>query len=110
MPHLIARRPDGTYVHRDHPDFAEHAVEITGELRKVTMWNDGPRNGHDHAAVDYVPVEHVEEYAARAYSNQGRDTLNGDKAWDHVEVGDAQDSGPGGDLQHWHDEPSTQEA
>lgn len=104
MPHLIARRPDGTYVHRDHEDFDQHAQEVSGKLRKVTMWNDDGRNGHDHAAVDYVPVEHLDEYVARAYSNQHRDVAAGDRAWDHVEVSDDHDAGPGGDMQHWHDE------
>ena len=102
--HLIARRPDGTYVHRAHPEFDQHAEEISGGLRKVTMWNESGRNNHDHAAVDYVPVEHVADYVARAYSNQHRDVESGDRAWDHVVVGDGHDAGPGGDMQHWHDE------
>lgn len=105
MPHKIARHPDGTYLHREHPDFHEHAEVISGEFRKVTMWNDAARaGGVHHAAVDYVPVEHLDEYVARAYSNQHRDVANGDRAWDHVEVGDEHDSGPGGDDQHFHDD------
>lgn len=101
MPHLIARHPDGYHVPLAHPDAV--VEQISGELRKVRMWNEEPRNGHYHEVVDYVPVEHVDEYVARAYSNAHRDTKSGDRAWEHVEVGDAHETGDGGPVQHWHD-------
>lgn len=99
MAHLIARHPDGYHVALDHPDAV--VEEISGELRHVHMWNDGDRNGHHHDAHDYVPVEHLAEYVARAGSNLHRDTAGGDRAWDHVEVGDVHEDGPGGPNQHW---------
>lgn len=108
MPHLIARHPDtGDYLHRDHPDFAEHAQEISGELRKVTMYR---MVGGELVplATDHVPVEHVDEYRRRALSNEGRNVAAGDVAWDHVEVGAEHDSGRGGDDQHWHEEQPVQ--
>lgn len=103
--HMIARHPDKTrYLHRDDPDWPVHAEEISGEYRKVTMWNNDDRNGHGHRAVDYVPVEHLDEYVAVCYSNAHRDTQAGDRAWDNVVVGEEHDAGPGGDDQHWFDE------
>lgn len=94
MPHVIAKSSvTGNYVPLDHPE-ATHEV-ISGELRKVTMHNvgqqptdDGPREVH-HEAVDYVPVEHVQQYAAEARTR-----------WQDVTVGTAHESGPGGDDQH----------
>lgn len=105
MPHLIARHPEtGNYLHRDHPEFADHAEEISGELRKVTMFRRHPETGQlMPMATDHVPVEHVEEYRQRALSNDGRDVQAGDVAWDAVIVSDDHDSGPGGDDQHWHE-------
>lgn len=103
MPHLIARHPEtGNYLRRDHPEFADHAEEISGELRKVTMFRRNAAGELVPMAIDYVPVEHVEEYRQRALSNEGR-TEKGDVAWDAVIVGDEHDSGEAGDDQHWHD-------
>lgn len=102
MPHLIARHPDGYHVPLNHPEAV--VEQVSGELREVRMWNDTDRNNHMHQAIDYVPVEHVDDYVARAYSNAHRDTATGDRAWDHVEVGTVHADGPGGPNQHWHDD------
>lgn len=90
MPHVIAKSTrSGEYVPIDHPDAAPEV--ISGELRKVTMDHDGTMHpsGYPHGAVDYVPVEHVEQYAAEARTR-----------WQSVTVGQEHDSGPGGDDQH----------
>jgi hypothetical protein len=89
MPHVIAKSTvSGQYVPLDHPE-ADPEI-ISGELRKVTMSNDdGHASGFAHGAVDYVPVEHVQQYAAEARTR-----------WQSVTVGESHDSGPGGDDQH----------
>lgn len=99
MPHLIARNAEGSYVPVGHPDGV--AEVISGQYRRVTMTSlaaagidsDGHVQVATHQAVDYVPVEHVDEYVAGAQ-----------KTWQQVAVGVGHDSGPGGDMQHWHDE------
>lgn len=100
MSHKIAKAADGRLVPVGHVD-ADSEHDISGELRRVEMWNGVDRNGHYHAAVDYVPVEFVDEYVARAHSNAHRDVASGDRAWDHVTVGNVHDDGPGGPNQHW---------
>lgn len=93
MPHVIAKSAvTGQYVPLDHPDAAPEV--ISGELRKVTMDNGSDHaSGIAHGAVDYVPVEHVQQYAAEARTR-----------WQSVTVGTEHESGPGGDDQHLKDD------
>ena len=110
MPHMIARHPNGVdYIHRDHPDFYANSEVISGVFKRVTCWNDGPRNGFHHKAETYVPVEHVDAFVATCYSNQHRDTEAGDRAWDHVTVDDDL-SGWSDPQEHWHDEAGSNAA
>jgi hypothetical protein len=59
------------------------------EKRRVTMRNAVavPGGFHTHEAVDYVPLDDLDRYVADAATR-----------WQAVEVGDAHDSGPGGDT------------
>lgn len=109
MPHLIALNPNRNsgelafYLHPSDPRYADNLVEVSGELRTVTS-HAYDRNGYEHHSVDQVPVEHLEEYIARQYSNAHRDTASGDRAWDTVEVGTVHEDGPGGPNQLWNGE------
>ena len=59
------------------------------DKRKVTMTTYvalGPDHVEKHEATDYVPLDILDSYVADAHTR-----------WQYVEVGDAHDSGPGGD-------------
>lgn len=96
MPHVIAKsNVTGNYVPLDHPEAVPEI--ISGEKRKVTMRNRVVTQVADgtldvwHEAIDYVPIEHVDQYAAEARTR-----------WQEVTVDHSagHDSGPGGDDQH----------
>lgn len=76
------------------------------EKRKVTMTNVSATPGEDgsvtitrHEAVDYVPLDLVEQYVNYERTTQVPDPKTGvvGPKWQLVTVGEEHDAGPGGD-------------
>lgn len=97
MPYLIAKSArTGQHTTIDDPDAV--VEEISGQMRKVVMRStvkeqrpDGTILETGHEAIDYVPVEHLDQYTAEARTR-----------WQEVLVEDpsVHNAGPGGDDQH----------